>query len=795
MPENDDMEFRGNPRNIQYTTKVARLLNQTETGVARARSEEAENFLERQYGRLFIALDLNFTSDFYDIGEVLVDTMEREFYADLNRSVEDSFEKALTAVNQTLADLAAEGQSEWVGKLNAVIVALHENQVYVTKVGAADAYLIRGHSATNITEGLTDSEGGQTAKTFLNVASGSLEVGDKLVIATAELYEHLSTQDLRRILYLHPPVKAIQKFAEGMSGKSPAELSAVVVELTTIDLVSAETVTDEPDELILSAPRKHFEKLQRFKPFKEDTPIAEYSDKAKKHWNKRVKPGLDRGVAHVRHRVRTWNATRKGEAPPPPPPRPAAGTPQQSPRRHRTPGKSSIGTSAGSSDDRSGGRSGASQAINQILNQTGRRLATALKPAGQKAGELWHKSGIPRSKAWRTIAHKAQPLTQRLGALPLREQLAGNRRVMYRNLILAAVGILLISLALSINAAQTREAEGKIQARIDGVEEIQAKAEGSYIAKDIATARSQLAEAMKQADELEREKLLKSEVASLRQSLQVSYDRINNVVAIPNQPLVDFSKTAGKTTLTSLAQSGTTLYAMPPSGAMQSYSQTDKQTKTAQTVPESGGKVVSAATTSNGDVLMLTDKPTVYQLDTAAGEVSDIEVGGGGSWEKAVAIDTVQQNAFTLSPDQGQIWRYTRTLSSFNKGEPYLDEAQNLKDAVDLVTGAQIFVLKSDGSVLKFAAGKPADLSMKAPPAPADKLTGATALAVHFSNNSIYVADPKNRRVVEFAPNGDYSRQFRNDAFSGAEDLIVDDKTNTLYVLAGNKVFQVGLGG
>lgn len=786
MPENDDLEFRGHPRNIQYTTKVARILNQTETGVARARSEEPENFLERQYGRLFIALDLGFTSDFYDIGEVLVDTMEREFYADLNRSVPDSFEAALTAVNQTLADLAAEGQSEWVGQLNAVIVALTDNQVHVTKVGDADAYLIRGHSATNITEGLTEAETGQTAKTFLNVAAGSLEVGDKLVVATGELYKHLSTQDLRRILYLHPPIKAISKFAEGLTGKSPAGLSAVVVELTTIDLVSAETVTDEPDEIILSAPRKHFEKLQRFKPFKEDTPIAEFSEKAKKHWNKKLKPGLDRNVASARHRIRTWNATRKGQAPPPPPPRPAAGTPPQAERRYRTPGNASVGGGAGNR---------ATHTAAKHLGRVARQAGTVLRPVGRQAGELWQRSGIPRTKAWRTVAQKSEPLVGQLRKLRLQKQLAGNRRVVYRNLILAAVGILLISLALSINAAQTKEAENKIRARINGVEEIQAKAEASYIFKDVPKARSQLAEAITQSAQLEQEKLLKSEVEALQKSLRVSYGRINNVVAVPNQPLVDFAKAAGKSTLTTLAQSGTTLYAMPVSGAMQSYSQPDKQIKTAQTVPQNAGKVLSAATTSNGDVLMLTDKPTVYQLDTAAGEVNDVPVGGGGSWEKSVALDTVQQNAFTLSPEQGQIWRHTRTLSSFNKGEPYFADAQDLKGGVDLVTGAQVFVLKEDGSVLKFAGGKKDEFSLKAPPAPDDKLAGANSLGMNFSNNNIYVADPKHHRVVEFAANGDYARQFSNAAFSGAEDIVVDDKTNTLYVLAGNKVFQVGLAG
>src|SRR5680860_1828616 len=119
MPESDDLAFGGeHPLNVQYTTKDARLLNQTESGIARAMAEESENFLERQYGRVFVVTDLPFTDDAYDVGEVIADTFQREFFGDLNRTVGESFENALTALNQTLADLAAEGDSDWVGKLD-----------------------------------------------------------------------------------------------------------------------------------------------------------------------------------------------------------------------------------------------------------------------------------------------------------------------------------------------------------------------------------------------------------------------------------------------------------------------------------------------------------------------------------------------------------------------------------------------------------------------------------------------------------------------------------------------------
>jgi hypothetical protein len=353
--------------------------------------------------------------------------------------------------------------------------------------------------------------------------------------------------------------------------------------------------------------------------------------------------------------------------------------------------------------------------------------------------------------------------------------------------------VLAISLVLSINAAQTRKAEGRIRDRIKSVEELQAKAEASYIFKDVAGARTQLGEAKKQADSLTREKLLKSEVASLQQSLGVSQERINNVVAVPNQPLADFGQATGKTELTRLAQSGTTLYVMGDNGPLHSFSQPTKEIKTAQTPPTESGRVLSTATTSNGDVLLYTDKPTILQLDTAGGQISDVQVTAGSAWEKGLAIDTVQQNVFVLDPDQNQIWRHTRTLSSFNKGEPYFTGAVDLKGAVDVVTGAQVFVLKRDGAVLKFAGGNPENFSLKPAPAPQDKVVDARALALHSGTGNIYVADPKEKRVIEFNAAGDYSRQFRNDTFANISDIVVDEKTNALFILSGNKVFQVGI--
>ncbi|MDP4000539.1 MAG: hypothetical protein Q8Q11_03920 [bacterium] len=792
MPESDDLAFGGeHPLNVQYTTKDARLLNQTESGIARAIAEESENFLERQYGRVFIVTDTPFTDDAYDVGEVIADTFQREFFGDLNRTVGESFENALTSLNQTLADLAAEGDSGWVGKLDAIIGVMHENEIFVTQVGKAQAYLIRGHSSTDITEGLSEP-GSQTAKTFQNVAEGKLEVGDKVLFTTKELLEHFPIRDLRRTVFLHQPVRAIQKLAEGLEGRRPERFASIIVELTTVDLISSETLPDEPNEIILSAPRKHFESLQKFQPFTKDTAAGEAYDKARRRWEREFKPRIKRSAAKAMHRARSWNASRKGEAPPPSAPggrpdghpdghsggypggpRHAAGTPETQPVR-RSAGAPASGAAAAS----------------DTAKRLGQQAAAALRPLARKSKEIWHRSSIGDSDIWRRISRALEPVTKRVKSLPWRQQFAGEKRVLYRNLIIAGALIFVISVGMSLNAAQQRKAEDKVRQRIGQIEELQAKAEASFIFKDVGGARNQLAEADRQADALAEKDVLPDAVTSLQTSLQKSYDRINAVVRVKD-PIADLGKEAGDT-LTRLVQSGTSFYALGDKTEVVSYNLNGGKIAAGDNPPTSNA-VHGTATTSNGDVLLLTDKPAIVQLDTSSGVAAEVDLGTGGKWRQGVSLDTVQQNAYVLSPQDDQVWSYARTLSAFNKPEPYFDSKIELEEAVDIVTGAAVHILKSDGSVIRATGGERQKFNVAKAPAPDVSLRGANALAINFANDHIFVADPKHGRIVEFDTKGKYARQFRHADFGKLKDIVVDDKRERLYAIADDRLWEIKL--
>lgn len=773
--KDDNLAFGGHPRNIQYTTKVAKLSNQTESGIARVLADESDNFLERQYGRLIAVIDVNFTDDTYDISEVIVDTLRQEFYGDLNRSVRQSFEHALTAVNQTLADLAAEGQNDWVGKLNAILGVVHENEIHLSQVGNAQAYLVRGHAATHITDGLSRHAGGATAKTFLNVASGAAEVGDKVLISSGELFYHLSVSDIRRYLYLHHPTRAIRKIADQVTEKgTPGRLAATVIELTTIDLISAETVTHEPDEIVLGAPRRHFERLQRFKPFRQETPLAAGLSFAKKYYDQRLKPNVAAVASAIRHRGGQRAAK----------PQAAAGTPETT-RQPKTTPKDGVQRFAHSSFTSL--RTGSTAATKHLRHHA--------SPLTRRVSELWKKSGIPRSEAWQKFAGLTRTAVSRLWRSPLRRFIPRADQALYRNLLILGVAILVVSLALSFKAGNDRQADGHVRDQIKQIQEQQAKAETNYVVKDFDGARRQLDQARGQADSLAKQPRLKADVTALQSSILESYDHINNIVAVPDAPLADIASGAPGARPQHLALSGATIYTIGDTGALYATDSQTKETKVASANPGITGSIKSLTTNVGGNVLFLTDKPSVFTLDAATNQVAEAALGAGGTWEASTALDTVQQNLYVLDPAHNQIWRHAKTLTGYNKGEAYVQGDVDLKNAVDVVTGAQVYVLKSDGSLQLFVGGAPQSFKAAPPPEPQNALGPTPVLAVNSTTGLSYIADPQNHRIIENNAKGEYVRQFRLEAFQDIHDLAVDEKSNVLSVLAGTKIYQVNLAG
>ncbi len=118
---------------------------------------------------------------------------------------------------------------------------------------------------------------------------------------------------------------------------------------------------------------------------------------------------------------------------------------------------------------------------------------------------------------------------------------------------------------------------------------------------------------------------------------------------------------------------------------------------------------------------------------------------------------------------------------------------RSLADARDIAIDGSIYILYTDGAILKFLGGAPEPFDVRGLPG---DLSQAVALAVDPDGSSgvVYVADQGNRRVVALGPDGVFRAQFRADgAFDALEALAVDETSRRLYVISGGRLYVASL--
>ncbi len=71
--------------------------------------------------------------------------------------------------------------------------------------------LLRNHYLSNISEGLSSEEGkNHPIKTFLNVSSGPVKSGDKIIITSQEIFKIFSETEIKKNAERFPPEKFSQ---------------------------------------------------------------------------------------------------------------------------------------------------------------------------------------------------------------------------------------------------------------------------------------------------------------------------------------------------------------------------------------------------------------------------------------------------------------------------------------------------------------------------------------------------------------------------------------------------------
>lgn len=360
--------------------------------------------------------------------------------------------------------------------------------------------------------------------------------------------------------------------------------------------------------------------------------------------------------------------------------------------------------------------------------------------------------------------------------------------------LLAAAGLLGIALFVGINVLSSSQAKLKAdeayRAQVVMAEEKRDQAAAALIYREDDRARALYKEVQAIAETLPTDTPERLAVADrLKADVLSGLDQIRHVVNIPNPPVAaDLAVMGGDLRGgTALATFGKDLYAFGSDKKAYRY---DPANKTFARVDATLGEVGTAVATveTAKDILYLDSRPGISRFDPTNKQlqVTDLKP-GTNTWADIVEYSN---RLYVLSPSAGQVVRYSINDRGFDNGANWIKaKSSDLSQAVSLAIDGTIYVLRPDGTAVRFATGNEVGWALQ----PADPpVTGATDIWTNADSTFVYVLDPVGKRLLVYVKEtGAFTSQYYSDAFTDLKDFHVDEATRTLYLLSGSKLFAI----
>lgn len=198
------------------------------------------------------------------------------------------------------------------------------------------------------------------------------------------------------------------------------------------------------------------------------------------------------------------------------------------------------------------------------------------------------------------------------------------------------------------------------------------------------------------------------------------------------------------------------------------------------------GKLIAAADKR----IFILIKKKLLVIDVDKTEIIDqIEA---EDWGKIVDLIGFSSNAYLLDAEKGQIWKYRGTADGLAEKSSYLKgEGYDLTEAISLAIDGSVWLLFSDGEIVKYTRGKKDPFVVSGLEKP---FAEAIKLFTNEELDNLYILDRRNTRVVIInKETGEYKAQYVWSGIAGITDLAAFEKEGKILLLAGERIYQIGI--
>ncbi|MEK7105317.1 MAG: hypothetical protein AAB865_01375 [Patescibacteria group bacterium] len=352
----------------------------------------------------------------------------------------------------------------------------------------------------------------------------------------------------------------------------------------------------------------------------------------------------------------------------------------------------------------------------------------------------------------------------------------------YILLVLLLIGFLFAGGIIFVHRQQVNAAERKAyEYNITNIEKKIENADASLIYGNEDQARTQLNEAWQLVSQLSTEpEARKQKADELKTTIEAKRNQLRHMLTVEATQVADASGLTDAS-LSAVVPIGSSFYGVTDKGDVYTI---DTANGTLQQVEVTKGDVggPEATTSSDAAIYWLDNGLTRFLPDTK--EVAPLSVSRTG-------VDLVYYGAkmYILSPESGQVYRHQRTAAGFDGGSAWITSGvSSLVDATSLTIDGYVWILKADGTVLRYGAGKETDwrLGIVEP-----ALLNTKDIWTDETSKFLYVLDPNEKRIVVFnKETGALITQYTNEAFADLKSMTIDETNKKITVLAGSKVYQ-----
>lgn len=708
-------------------------------------------------GKVFTLVEI--TSPWFptaQVGQTIISTFSQNYYRGSSTSDLVNFEDSLKKVNEILAQVTQNGETDWIGNLNAILAVVVENKLHIAQTGKAEVFIFRDGKVNHVTYGLAQAQlEPHPLKTFSNITSGELKSNDKILMANPELFRHLNLETLQQIISMNSTNDAILHITKLLKKKKVKNVNVLLLHLATVEEISAQRDSGAPDTIHLDKPLESFSawtsRLWQHVLY----PILRFIGRTSKEAGGKSLALTKKYLSEIKNK-------RDQE------------TTLQPIKKRDLFEKEFVDEASGAEDS--------------LLKDEEIKYSPELsvhyyeqeQQEKKRVSKWWYRALIVTENTFKKIIG---------GIYRFVVEKYANRRTRPYFLIALAVVVLLILVWIIVG----RHADGgnkvnllEAQTSLREAEQIQKQAKDALNSRDSEKAKNLFAQSIEKALAASSNSLVKSDALKLIESSYTELDQLTATTRIKNlEPVISLNQEAK-----SFFVVGSEVYFVTKNEIFKSVMITNRPQKVVS-LPRNGDFSFGALVDKS--IYLYTTTQKVYEFKTETEKIDLVENSSG--FKTANASASYFGNWYLLDGVLGQIYKYVSTDGVFGSAEEYIKSASiDVKGGTSLAIDGNLYILRSSGEVVKLQLGKLQDFSLRNIPSPWSKIEKPLKIETDADMSSIYILDGGKKRILEFDKNGYYLRQIAlPEKLDKLSDFIVSDKLKKIWVLNGQELYEISI--